>query len=340
MGSLIYMEGFDLYNSNATDIGFGSKVSMGYSPQVLMAAGRFGGQCLKIDGGGGYETQWLTLPSSIPLLGTFTYGFAFKRGAFTARALDLWNAGGSTIVSIHANSDGSLTVYKDGFSTVVGTTATGFVATNAWSYIELTFTLHTSAGVCKLWVDGVQALNLTGVNTIGGNSAPITRLNYPETGSGPTYFDDVYIRDDATRYGSCRIEALQPTTDVAGGNFTQSTGASVASCVDEIISNGDTDYGSASAVNDRQLFELTDLIGAADTVFAVQVVTNARKVDAAGRAIRHIISNGSAEIIGSSDKVLGTTYNFHDTIYETAPDAGSWSLAKVNALKAGIKVTV
>jgi len=337
MSSVIFMEGFELYNGSGANLGLaGNGYVMGYSPQDLITTGRFGGQCLNINGGGGTEDTVKTFWGTA--LSTLTVGFAFKAGGTSWNIMELRNGTSTNCIAINSTATGALEVRRGSRSgTVLGTSPAGVAPSNTWIYIELSLTISATVGTVDLNVDGLSQISLTAQNT---GTTSIDSINFCENSAGgQSYFDDVYVRDDLTRLGPSRIESLIPNSDVSGGVWTPSTGTSGWACIDETQANGDTDYISASSVGDQSLFECTDLSTTPLNVYAVQIVTNSEKTDAATRAIKHAISDGTTTAT-SGDKALLSAYGFQNTIFLTAPDGSAWNGTKVNALKAGVKVSV
>lgn len=341
MGSVVFLEGFELYKDSGANTGLaGNGYSMGFASQDLLQPGRFGGQCLYINQGGGTEDTRKPIGSALT---TFTVGFAFMQAAGGAcNILELIStAAGQYMLSINTTVGGGIDIRRGSRSgTLLGASAGGFIVGAAWSYIEMSIVIHATAGTVDIDIDGINALHLTGQNTQNVVSAFDT-INFCESsvGGGVTKYDDLYVRDDLTRFGPSRIETLQPVSDVAGSVWTPSTGANDYACVDELAANGDTDYITASTVGDETLFEFADLAGVAATVHAVGIRTNAEKTDGAARAIKHAIKVGATETY-SADRALATAYAFQDSIFNTAPDGTAWDATKVAAIQAGVRISV
>jgi hypothetical protein len=130
---------------------------------------------------------------------------------------------------------GTLTVYRGdyfGNSTVLGSYSS--VSTSVFHYFEFDILVDPSAGYTKVWMDGVQILNLTGINTKGGTNANIASLILATAPNVSTYYDDIYVLDttvSTTRLGDVAVVGILPSGNGTVNNYTNVFAAWAASTV-------------------------------------------------------------------------------------------------------------
>jgi len=155
-------------------------------------------------------------------------------------------------------------------------------------------------------------------------------------------WDDLYLTDSTDFLGDCRVECLIPS---GNGNSSQWVGSDATSTdnyllVDETSLDGDTTYVEADSVGDKDTYAMDDLETAAGTVYAVQTILAQRKTDAGSRQVAPVLRHSGTDYDGTSVSV-GDTYAFGIEIEEQNPGTSSaWSIADVNAIEFGAKVTV
>lgn len=323
--SITWMDGFDLYTSTNdgttkyTDwVGFES-----------YPTGRLGvGQCINWGG-----NSYINFPANHgSTTADLSIGFAGRYENLNNAGMILELRNGTTqICQLEINSAGSLIAKRGG--TTLGTSAAGVIATNTWAYIETEFTRHASAGVFKVYANGVQVLNLTAQNT-GASDIDGVRVG---AGNTQMYIDDLYVTNTATKLGECRIDTLRPSADTATKDWTASTGVNNYACVDDTTFDT-ADYVSAASAGNKDYYNCADLSFNPASVFAVQVTTFAKKDDANTRTFRGNVKSSSSEANGAT-RGLSTSYSIYSDIFETDPNGSvAWTQASVNAAQVGIEV--
>lgn len=250
------------------------------------------------------------------------------------------DASGNTQARIMVAADGTVRAVQ-GVSTVLGSSSPGIWTADVFHYLECEFVLHDSTGQFRVWVDGVQVINLSGVDTKGQTATTVASLdfNFSGNGNGGMVIDD-YYQTDAARLGECRVVTLSPTADTADKDWAPNSGSNNYSRVNEKPSDGDTTYVTSSTPGDLDLYDMQDLGFVPATIHAVQSSIIARKDDSADRAVRANIKSGSSVANGAA---LGLTSGYVQrvTIHATDPNGGgAWSSSGVNALQAGPETTV
>ena len=324
--TVTWMESFDNYNSTNNPNSAGGGYSS-YPSGNVYATGRFGvGQCLDVSNAtikypvnGGSTTDQLS------------WGQAFKVASLNHEAVTLWS-GGSIAGQLRINTSGAFEFWRGDFSALLGTSAAGLVNTLSWNYIEMEWVKSATVGVAKVYLNGVLVLNLTNVNT-GTLAVDALSTYWPQE----YWIDDLYVTNTSTRLGEIRIDTIRPTADTADKDWTPSAGTDNYAMVDEATFST-TDYLSSTTVGDKDYYALGDLSFEPANIYAVRLLTLAKKDDATTRTFRGNIKSSSSEANGTT-RGLGTSYTFYGDIFPTDPNGSiAWTQASINSLQAGIEV--
>lgn len=336
------IEGFDVLTSTLIAV----KYPNGTQFSADLVAGRFGtGQAYRP--GPGNQNGEFAPPIAPAAAATFAFGMALLipstplSGAGTGvRVIGFLDAGGNTQARIMVAADGTVRAVQ-GVSTVLGSSAPGIWTADVYHYLECEFVLSDTVGVFRIWVDGVQVINLSGVDTKGQSSTTVSRLQVSISGmgNGGLVIDD-YYQTNGARLGECRVVTLMPTSDTADKDWGRSAGADNYALVDERPSDGDTTYVTSSTPGDQDYYGMEDLGFVPATIHAVQSSIIGRKDDAADRAVRANIKSG-ASVANGAALGLSSGYQQRVSIHETDPNGGgAWSASAVNSLQAGPETTV
>ncbi len=341
----VLIDGFDLYNGVGANTGLAAKWTITGTPS--MVSGRFGGQAAKVN----QSSNGVNITRPFPAnYASFAVGFGFRLVTFaglTGSPYPMCSFHDSipTIqCGLRVTATGAIEANRytsDSAGTVLGTSSAGVIAANTWHYIECEVTISDASGVFKVYVDGVQVLNLTSVDTKNTANAYASSIKFGASANITQNIDidDLYVNDAATKLGERRVETLYPTSDVAQG-FARSSGAVNYSLVDEAQVNGDTDYVQGSTVGDVDTYGFGDLSGSPATIDAVQFTSFAVKTDATARSIALQIKSGATTSDGSN-YALAASYTKIERLTTVDPNtAAAWTAANVNAVQGGPKVTV
>jgi hypothetical protein len=109
--------------------------------------------------------------------------------------------------------------------------------------------------------------------------------------------------------------------------------------VSEAQENSDTDYIQSSTPGDMDLYQMATLPAQTSVVLAVVSRVWLKKTDAGARQGQMLVKSG-ATTVTSPDSVLSTTYGYVVHVDPVDPNTGApWTVAAVNALQVGVKVT-
>lgn len=250
----------------------------------------------------------------------------------------------ATAIQVHLdiNSDGDIKAYRgSGQANLLGTSdATRRIKPGIWAYISGEIKIDDTVGTLKLWIDEVQVMNLSSLDTKATANVGADFIAWAATGvvvSGES-FDDLYVTD-GTQLGELRIQLLLPTADTAEKDFARSAGSNNFALIDETAGwNSDTDYTQGSTVGDYDLFDMTDLASTTVTLYGFDLLAVWRKTDATARTIRDRVKSSSA-FDNSADVTLTTSYVLTRRSVPNDPNtAAAWTIANLNAAQIGYEI--
>ena len=133
-----------------------------------------------------------------------------------------------------------------------------------WYYLEVEAFVHDTTGFVRVYRDGVLLVEAENADTRGQAGSDLVEMirfignNGGGTGDGPNIWsiDDIYVLDDSTRLGRCRVSTLLPNADTADADWTPLGAGSHFAEVDD--DNGDTSIASDTA-GDLDMFDAQDL---------------------------------------------------------------------------------
>lgn len=347
-----------------------------YTVTTEFIAGRFGGQAIRFRNLNGTTStisfSTVVMPamsrSAATASASFAFGLAIRcnipwreqgAGGVVCPGYDfiLLDSSGNPHLGFKISLAGALQIYRMNGVAVPQTHTSGTLLGSfpglvfgQWHYMEFAGTIADSGAILNAWLDNVQVLTLTGLDTRNAGQLNVQTLQImalvnpggasPPNRYGDVAYDDVYFRTTSTtRLGEGRVATLSPTSDTATIQFTPSSGINNYLMVDE-TPYSTVDFISGSAVNNTDLYEFEDLVGTPGNIFAVAVTFLAQKTDGAARSIAGRVDSGGS-LSNGSDLSLTASPKIHQRIMETNPNGSvAWTAAAVNALKAGPRVTV
>lgn len=227
--AIIFTDGFDRYNNttginlltrwtSVSSASFGSQFSDSVTPYGV------GQSYGPIDTAAGNVTVGFTATS------TATVGAAIRvsslNSGITYPVLSFTNSG-TYQVGLTIGTSGEIKVSRQtgvGAGTLLGSSAAGVINTNAWYYIEWSFTISDTVGTMRVDVNGTNVINLTNVDTRNGTPTTVNSLVLGSNNNGNPYFDDLYLTDTTTPLGPHRIYSLNPNADTAEKDWSPTAG--------------------------------------------------------------------------------------------------------------------
>lgn len=313
---------------------------------VQPTGGRFGGGSLYSQGFRNLGQFQKTFDNQASwVIGSAIYHQGFNSAVNKQTLLQLYD---TTIpqVAVVLYRNGQLGVEVDG-SPLAGGISTTVLSANSWHYVEFQVTISTSIGAntCKVFIDGVQVINVTtsqSTRSISSSNNSANSIQFQGLIS-PTNWDDVYILDGTgsptVPLGDSRVREQYPD---AAGDTTQWTPQGFGNNwqnVNENPADADSTYNTTATITNTDLYNLA-ATGATGTINGVQITAMCRKDDVGARSAATRIKTGVTEFTGSTIALL-TTYVCLMTLYNVNPDTTiAWTVSDLNALQAGIRLIV
>lgn len=233
-----------------------------------------------------------------------------------------------------------------GGGTLLGT-STLKVATGVQYDIVLATKFDGSAGVMQLWLNNVQYLNLSTLNTSASGNNYANAFGFG--GNQSHTIDNVVICSETG--GSIdagaiailkKIKVIGQVAEAGNGtnaDSTPSSGSDRGAMMDETTgADGDTTHNEFTAVGDVDTYNFP-AVGESGNVLAVQNLVVARKTDVDPRDISLVerISGTDYDILTA--EALSATYQAHGSIRQTSPaTAVGYSVSELDANEMGPKV--
>jgi hypothetical protein len=341
------MEGFDALAEGDLALKYAvtNRTMDGFPSGPNIVAGRIAGNAWRWANGG---TSMAMIRQTYDNQATWIVGYAAKIDSINAANLAWWlfslMDGGTSQVDVRCNGSQQFTVTRNG--TLLGT-ASGFTfSLGTYNYLELKTTIHPTAGVVELWINGIRYLNLTGINTRATANSYANQLQIgfdSFSSNNPSITcDDIYLCDGTGSVnngvlGDCRVQTNVPNGAGSNTAWTPSAGSNFQ-CVDEATQNGDTDYVSSANAGDTDTYAFADLSVTTSIVRGVKVNMWARKDDAGSRVIAGVTKSGATTSVGANLS-LNTTYQDYTQLFETDPNtAAAWTVPNFNAAEFGQRV--
>lgn len=233
-------------------------------------------------------------------------------------------------------------VIKRGFWGTTIATSTNALALGVRYHIEFKVTIHASAGVVEVRVDGSSVgwiPQTTGLNTQSTANAYANGLIFQGNIAGSNYTaDDLVVMDTsgaAPLNDFLNDNKLITTFPAGAGSSTQFTPTGEGAnwqCVDNLTPN-DAIYVNDATVGHRDTYDTTNLPNGTVPLH-VAVMRRHQKSDAGARSLNPILKLGSTVEVGANQAV-GLAWVWSTTLHPLDPDGNPWTFTTANALEAG-----
>jgi hypothetical protein len=333
--AIVFIDGFD-YNAAATEK-YNTATAVGYT--TSSPSPRTGSRSLRLNTNLTAATLTKTLDSSYTSM-SIAFGLYASSTFGTTDNISLNDSSGGRQLTLRFESNGIPKLYRGTpTANLLGTASSG-LSTGVWQHVELVVTIDDSAGAADLYINGVNVLALSGIDTkataVAG--AKTISLQNVSGNSNALYVDDLVMTDQYAQTGSAIVQTLYPTGAGATTQWTPSAGANYAA-VDETPGDGDTTYVSTSTLNQVDTYGYGNLASNSGAVLGVAVNAVGRADAGGSPQVAPVVRPGSTDYVGTG-KVMVAGYSNAQHVWSTNPDGGDWTESAVNALEAGIKKTV
>jgi hypothetical protein len=262
-----------------------------------------------------------------------------------------FNEAATVHVLIARLSDGAVIAYRGSASIELGRSAPGLIPDTGYTSIQTKVVIHDTTGSVEVRLNGsaTPVLTLTNVDTRNAGSGVITSVVLNLSGAGGigsagVYFDDLVAWDTTGSenndwLGDLRVDSYLPTADGDTVTLTTSSGSDHYALVDEVPASG-TDYVQSGTPGNKDLYQLANMSHTPAAIHAVLVVGQLLKDDAGTREMALILKSSGTES-DSSNIAPSTSSQRFVRVWNTDPNGSiTWTKSAVDALQAGVKVTI
>ena len=354
--ALILMESFDLYGYATSNWLLDSRwTRYGATSIILAGSGRRNSDCLKLieNNAIGLIYYWHHLNLQIAY-STVIMGFAYyaPTGSYPPASgypiflFQKGTASNDIQFVIHRTSTNALEVRATAGGTLLATSADNVVTPTSWQYLEIKSVCHASSGSVIIKINGVEVINVSGVNTQNAGSGGISLIhmrNYSDTGGGAC-IDDLYICDETGPapfndfLGDVEVHGNKFTSDETDGTFTTNDTTHYGA-IDDIGSGYETKYIEGDAVGEKDSF---GIVPASDnpSVYAVEVVAHGFNSGGGTAKFKPYVNIDGVRYYGSELISPAGSSDKRSHVWPLNPKTGgSWSKLVIAAAEFGYEVT-
>jgi hypothetical protein len=246
----------------------------------------------------------------------------------------------STHIRIQPSTDDM--VVRNSAGTSLGSFTLSGLSTGTMHHVEVRVKIHETDGEVEVIANGVQVLDLSGINTKNPSAAAeVTNIHLRSVHSSGVYsgypgigLDNIYISTEF--HGELKSHLILPTADDVV-EFTRSGGATN---YERLLTNdADTNYVESDVVGEQDLYEAGPDLGMFE-IHGITFVAVARKTDAGARSLVHAVNYDGVEH-DLDAFVLSETYPVLQTqlaTYGLDPNGDPWNYLLVNGMNPGFKV--
>lgn len=323
------------------------------------SGGRFGGGCIDLVATTSANIASGPIRTSFDAAGTarMSLGFSLKVSAPPSSAfsfLVLYDYRGGTAFTdsqaFRINANGTLGAYLYNSSTTQYSGVTN-VCDGQWRWVEIDTFMTNGTGHIIIRVDGVIQVNYSG-DTISGSSDPnlLDRLIFSGTNTITVSIDDLVVYDDIAGttasdlrssvnfpLGDKRMSLIKPDGAGSSTDFSASAGSNYQ-CVDETVSNSDTDYVQSTTVGHDDLYTFAALPVSPTSITGVAMTMVAKYTGTGGPDVKGKVKSSAATATDAA-RTLGPTYSPHRAFFARDPNtSAAWTESGVNAAEFGVEL--
>lgn len=338
--AIVFGTGFDEYAAGDMLEGVWNSEIVGSVSRSVTTGGRNNTNCLQISGDGNYEL-YKTLPGTYSTL-CFNLAYKFNALPTGTRIMHFAALLDSSSLQIYLTllPDGRLRVHRAG-GTALATSSDTFYP-NIWYHFSWLSTIHGSTGTTKVKVNGVTAIDATGLNTSGTGNPFANRillwhsLEFGET-SKTFYFDDVVV-DNAVQLPELECKIYLPSGTGTTNQWGQVGAASLHEATDDTTPNDNTDYGVGGTVSQYSLLTYPTISNSAQ-IYAIVPEPHAEKTDSGVATFTSIYHpSGGALYEGATKAPNDGSYLYFPDIWLINPATGvTWTASDFNTGEFGFK---
>lgn len=211
-------------------------------------------------------------------------------------------------------------------------------APSTYHILEFYLKIDDSNGVIQTRINGIDDISFSGDTKVGTNT---TATEWRVKGIGQCY-DDIALNStsgsaDNSWCGDGHIEYHPANGNGDTNDWTNSSGNKTNNYtyVDDIPSNSDTDYVSASAVGAQDMYNVTDYTSTNRSVRRIWAESMSKDVSLTSKKIKIGFKTGGTTYLASASTTLGSSYaRVVGDVATVNPSTGlAWTGTDINAIQ-------
>lgn len=294
---------------------------------------------------------------ALPTVVSGTVGICFRAwfgslpdtSAARPRIIGTCRADNSYLAYLQVEQNGALTVIGrvSGVDTQLATTGNPVIQPSSFNHYE--FIHNRSAGTGSVYVNGVQQLTFTGVDTADN----IVFAAFSPSSSTGSFITNTWIKDlviwDSTgsqnnsQMGTVIVRSIRPDGDVGLGDWTPSTGTTGFNLLAKTTPN-DATYLSASDTpmpSAAMQFTMSNLPPDITSVRGLVPVIRVRKIDGGDAQVQAGVSPNGTNWDDGANRPITSAFTYYFDVSELNPATGTaWTPATVDSSETRIDRTV
>jgi hypothetical protein len=244
---------------------------------------------------------------------------------------------GDIIVLMYVEQNGSITVQGQvsNVLTQVADSVNPVISPSSWNHVEFQHNRATGAGA--LYLNGVQILTWTGVDTADNLELVQITAASGNTLSLVAHIKDLVLSDSVGTVnngvnGTVIVRRLSPSADNTLGGWTPSTGVTGFPLLDKAAPN-DTTYMSADDTPPAPMaFALDNLPPDITSVRALLSVVRMRKIDGGDATVENSLSPNGTNWDAGADRPITSAFSYYFDVSELDPATSTaWSPTAVDS---------
>ena len=314
--------------------------------------GRLGGRGMRVTSSNSGSQHKIGLSGA---KSTIIVGAAIRKAVdavptYKATAFNLIRFSNSTYANVYGAMFGSEINFYNYSGSLFGATVGAGLTYNTWRYMEFKVLIHASAGSIQVLSNGIEVLNLTGLDTwyLAEVGTSAVGLGAAYTGGVPYIhcdWDDLYICDTegAQRndfLGDVRVDALRPNGAGTYAQFTPSAGANYENVDEADGPDDDTTYNEGTTIGHKDAYAIESLPSpAGTTILGVKPQVTVKKTDAGARGIKVLTKAGSTENLSAEAGLAENYVHVTDMLEDNPDDSAAWEDADIASMEVGLEIT-
>lgn len=237
--------------------------------------------------------------------------------------------------------DQEIRVTRNG-ATVWTTSTGGAITFGHWHWLEFRVYCDNTNGEVEIKCGGKTILFETGDTQARSTVNYHNGLYISNHHTRNLRWDNLYICDSTgtknnTFLGPVRVTTISPAGDGDESDWTPQTGLDHSVMVDEMPQIDTDDYVDSISVGDKDLWEYDDVANIGDTIYAVQVLTDAQSIEGSPIRLKTLVKTGATETVDDGLPLKANNMAIPRLMEVQPGGLGDWTESTLNAYQFGVE---